>query len=127
MPQQTQPQAPDSAAKLANYARYLHPELKDEPDHMLIKYLFYEQPELKQDTKLQSAQEASRMAFEAAQPPEARTFAGGSLKPGELPGAASGFLRDYFLRGIEGLGIDPSHPVKSAASLVPNTLNAAFG
>lgn len=131
-----------SASSLASYVRARIPELADQPDHMLVKYLFDRQPEFKQNTLVQSRQPGSTAAFEQALPTNQRSFASGSLTDAErsqnfpsfnmstmtqplVISAAGSNLRDYFLKGIESLGIDPAHPLKSAGEAAINAAKFA--
>jgi|ERR1051326_5139613 hypothetical protein len=86
------------------------------------------------DTKYASAAEASRQAFERNLPLTQRTKQSGSYTPAEvtqpdpyhLSQAQSGMLRDYFLQGLEQLGVDPGRPLGSAAETIGKAAEAGL-
>lgn len=82
--------APYTVASLAAYARSQEAGLENEPDWKLAHYVFQTQPELQQDTKLQSSQEIARTAFENAQPRGPMYFA---ATEGDR-------LKDFFTSGL---------------------------
>lgn len=108
-----------TALDLANYVRARVPELKDQPDHLLIKYLFERYPEFKQDTLLASRQEISKNEFEANLPAgmgrpidrEDTISMDGRGLQGKPAYAVDAGLREMILGGLQSLGVDPANPI----------------